>query len=99
MSDINVSNPVTWNPIDADNIALSNANTVYFLETTPAIAEVTTQSVVDQSLSSPIQLLQRTLPQWFVAGLFGVKPTYELTIPAFQQPDRYQGTITWTVYF
>lgn len=98
MADQNVNNSGTATAIPATNVRLQNNGTVYFLETTPNISEVTASTYgSDTPMDSAVQLLERDFAGNEVPGLFWVKPTYNLLIPAYQQPDRYEGTITWTV--
>lgn len=98
MVDDDQYNATTAPNIHASNLELTNDGTVYFLNWSPENWEVTSTTYWDYTMfNNALQLLQRTAwenPVWWV---YGVQPDYRLTIPQFQQPDIYEGTITWTV--
>jgi hypothetical protein len=49
-------------------------------------------------MGSAWQMITRTaFDDKDIPWLFGIRPKFELSIPSYQQPDRYEGTITWTV--
>lgn len=98
MNDLNEYNTTSAPSISATNLELRNDGTVYFLNWTPENSEVTSSTYSSFTMfGTALQLMQRTAgenPVWWV---YGVQPDYRLIIPQFQQPDEYEGTITWTV--
>ena len=95
--DQDVFNTTSWADIPAENIKLSTDGQVYFLDTTVNNNEVSASSYIDASFDQAIQLIERNLWSDTSWWLYGVAPSFELTIPQHQQPDIYKWTITWTV--
>lgn len=96
--DQNLFNSATATDIPASNLSIQKDAVVYYLDNTPVNAEVSTAAFsVDTPIGSATQLLQRMSSGNEWPWVYGVKPSYKLIIPAFQQPDMYQGTIAWTV--
>lgn len=95
--DQNVANSSLATSIPGANVQLTNT-WLFFLENTPYTPEVSIVSMADYtSLWSPIQLLQRVYNWNEGPWIFWVRPTYQLIIPAYQQIDKYEWTISWTV--
>lgn len=100
LSDQDEINNVTAAPISSDQVGLESDGTLYFLNTSPDNGEVSANGYpIKTPLSSALQLMQRDHLGPQIPGIFWVKPDFFLDIPAFQQPDRYEGTITRTVIY
>jgi hypothetical protein len=102
--DQNVQNSQTANPIPAYAVAASNENWylwvpnwwVFFLENTSLNGNVNSYPYPPTPLDSPRQFMRKTSSDW-IPGIYGIRPQFYVSIPAYQQPDTYVWTITWTV--
>ncbi len=101
VTDLTWLNAGTEYSIPAANVELKSAAANPTLMTGTANAEVTLGSIdtTYQAINSPITYFARN--NWTIGGRLSQywdSPWVQVTIPAFQAPAEYRGTITFTLY-
>ena len=101
VTDLTWSNDGTEYSITAANVEVKSAAANPALMTGIANAEVTLGSIntTYQAINNPITYFERN--NWTIGGRlsqYGDSPWVKVTIPAFQAPAEYRGTITFTLY-
>lgn len=96
----NLSGTQAGNFIPAANVEF-RGNTLELMTgaANPRVEIANTLSTTFAALDTPITYIQRTNQANFgTIGKYGSVPTLQVTIPAYQAVDQYQGTLTYTLY-